>query len=47
MNLDDKEQALIGQVIPAAVAFLGLAFMACTLVIAGLPPCPALSASSP
>ncbi len=40
INLDDKEQALIGQVIPAAAAFLGLAFMACTLVIAGLPPLP-------
>ena len=40
INLDDQEEALIGQVIPAAVAFLGLAFMACTLVIAGLPPLP-------
>jgi len=40
MNLDDREQALIGQVIPAAAAFLGLAFVACTLVIAGLPPLP-------
>ncbi len=40
MNLDDKEQALIGQVIPAAAALLGLAFIACTLVIAGLPPLP-------
>jgi multicomponent K+:H+ antiporter subunit D len=40
LNLDDKEEALIGQVIPAAVAFLGLAFIACTLVIAGLPPLP-------
>jgi multicomponent K+:H+ antiporter subunit D len=40
MNLDDKEEALIGQVIPAAAAFLGLAFMACTLIIAGLPPLP-------
>jgi multicomponent K+:H+ antiporter subunit D len=40
MNLDDKEEALIGEVIPAAAAFLGLAFMACTLVIAGLPPLP-------
>ncbi|WP_255593310.1 monovalent cation/H+ antiporter subunit D [Acidovorax sp. sic0104] len=40
INLDDREEALIGQVIPAAVAFLGLAFMACTLVIAGLPPLP-------
>ena len=40
MNLDDKEEALIGEVIPAAAAFLGLAFIACTLVIAGLPPLP-------
>ena len=40
INLDDQEEALIGQVIPAATAFLGLAFMACTLVIAGLPPLP-------
>ena len=40
INLDDKEQVLIGEVIPAAAAFLGLAFMACTLVIAGLPPLP-------
>ncbi len=40
LNLDDKEEVLIGQVIPAAVAFLGLAFMACTLVITGLPPLP-------
>lgn len=38
MNLDDKEVALSGRVIPAAVAFMGLAFMACTLVITGLPP---------
>ena len=38
LNLDDNEEALIGQVIPAAVAFLGLAFIACTLVIAGMPP---------
>lgn len=38
MNLDDDEEILIGRVIPAAAAFLGLAFVACTLVIAGLPP---------
>ncbi len=38
LNLDDDELVLTGQVIPAAVALLGLAFMACTLVIAGLPP---------
>lgn len=38
MNLDDDEEVLIGRVIPAATAFLGLSFVACTLVIAGLPP---------
>lgn len=38
LNLDDAEEALTGRVIPAAVALLGLAFMACTLVITGLPP---------
>ena len=37
-ELDDEAQALAGRVIPAAVALLGLAFMACTLVVAGLPP---------
>ncbi|MEP6588450.1 MAG: cation:proton antiporter, partial [Polaromonas sp.] len=37
-NLDHDEEVLIGRVIPAAVALLGLAFMACTLVITGLPP---------
>ena len=40
INLDDQQTALVGQVIPAAAAVLGLAFMACTLVIAGLPPMP-------
>jgi multicomponent K+:H+ antiporter subunit D len=38
VNLDDSEQALIGRAIPAAMAFLGLAFIACTLLITGLPP---------
>ena len=38
LNLDDDQEALTGRVIPAAVALLGLAFMACTLVITGLPP---------
>ncbi|MEO8859406.1 MAG: monovalent cation/H+ antiporter subunit D [Burkholderiaceae bacterium] len=38
INLDDEEAVLIGRAIPAALAFLGLAFMLCTLVIAGLPP---------
>jgi multicomponent K+:H+ antiporter subunit D len=37
-NLDDDEQALIGRPIPAALAFLALAFLMSTLVIAGLPP---------
>ncbi len=37
-NLDDDEEALIGRAIPAALAFLGLSFMLCSLVIAGLPP---------
>jgi multicomponent K+:H+ antiporter subunit D len=38
VNLDDEEVALIGRAIPRSVAFLGLAFMLCTLVVAGLPP---------
>ncbi len=37
-NLDDDEQVLIGRAIPATLAFLGLAFLLCTLVVAGLPP---------
>lgn len=37
-NLDDDQTVLIGRAIPAAVAFLGLAFMLATLVLAGLPP---------
>jgi multicomponent K+:H+ antiporter subunit D len=38
INLDDEQEALIGRAIPAALAFLGVAFMVCTLVVAGLPP---------
>ncbi len=38
VNLDDEEAALIGQPIPIALAFLGLAFIVCVLLIAGLPP---------
>ncbi len=38
MNLDDQEQALIGRAMPAALAFLGLGFALCALVIAGMPP---------
>jgi len=37
-NLDDQQEALIGRPIPAATAQLGLAFIACTLLVAGLPP---------
>ena len=37
-SLDLDREALAGRVIPAAVALQGLAFMTCTLVIAGLPP---------
>ena len=38
VNLDDNAQALYGRAIPAGVAFLGLAFILCTLLLAGLPP---------
>jgi multicomponent K+:H+ antiporter subunit D len=37
-NLDDDARALIGRPIPAAMAFLGLSFLLCALLIAGLPP---------
>lgn len=37
-NLDDNEEALTGRAIPAALAFLGVAFTVCALVTAGLPP---------
>jgi multicomponent K+:H+ antiporter subunit D len=38
VNLDEDEEMLIGQAIPAATALLGLAFICCTLLVAGLPP---------
>ena len=38
LNLDEDEEVLIGRAIPAAMAFMGIAFMVCTLVISGLPP---------
>ncbi len=38
VNLDDEQQALYGRAIPAGIAFLGLGFMGCTLLLAGLPP---------
>ena len=37
-NLDDQEEVLIGRAIPAALAFLGLTFAVCGLVVSGLPP---------
>jgi multicomponent K+:H+ antiporter subunit D len=37
-NLDDEEAALVGRVIPVPLALLGLAFIACALLTAGLPP---------
>ena len=38
VNLDDEERPLIGKAMPAAMAFLGLAFTLCGLTLAGLPP---------
>ncbi|MGA0572400.1 monovalent cation/H+ antiporter subunit D [Variovorax sp. VNK109] len=38
VNLAEDETALIGRAIPAAIAFLGLTFLCCTLLVAGLPP---------
>jgi len=37
-NLDDDETPLVGRLIPISVALLGLAFIACALLVAGLPP---------
>jgi multicomponent K+:H+ antiporter subunit D len=38
VNLDDNAEALYGRAIPAGVAFLGLSFVGCTLLLAGMPP---------
>jgi multicomponent K+:H+ antiporter subunit D len=38
INLDDDEQALTGRAIPSGLAFLGVAFVLCALLVAGLPP---------
>ncbi len=38
VNLDDEAQALYGRAIPAGVAFLGLGFVGCTLLLTGMPP---------
>jgi len=37
-NLDDEALPLVGRAVPVSVAALGLAFMACALLVAGLPP---------
>ena len=38
INLDDDQKAMVGQVIPWTMAFLGLSFIACALLIIGMPP---------
>lgn len=37
-NLDDEQKAVVGQVIPWTMAFLGFSFIACALLIIGMPP---------
>jgi multicomponent K+:H+ antiporter subunit D len=37
-NLDDEEVPLIGRALPVSIALLGMAFMICALLVAGLPP---------
>jgi multicomponent K+:H+ antiporter subunit D len=37
-NLDDEQAPLVGRAVPVSLALLGLAFIACALVVAGLPP---------
>ena len=37
-NLDDEQKVVVGQIIPWAMAFLGLSFIACALLIIGMPP---------
>jgi len=37
-NLDDEQLPLVGRAFPVSIAALGLAFMACSLLVAGLPP---------
>jgi multicomponent K+:H+ antiporter subunit D len=37
-NLDDEEAPLVGRAFPVSIALLGLTFMACALLVAGLPP---------
>jgi multicomponent K+:H+ antiporter subunit D len=37
-NLDDDETPLVGRVFPVSLALLGIAYIACALLVAGLPP---------
>lgn len=37
-NLDDDALPLVGYALPVSVAMLGIAFLACALLVAGLPP---------
>ena len=37
-NLDDAQMPLVGRVFPVSIALLGVAFMTCALLVAGLPP---------
>ena len=37
-NLDDREMPLVGRAFPVSIALLGMAFMSCALLVAGLPP---------
>jgi multicomponent K+:H+ antiporter subunit D len=37
-NLDDEQKAVVGHAIPWTMAFLGLSFIACALLIIGMPP---------
>ncbi len=37
-NLDDQEAPLVGLAFPVSIALLGLAFMVCAVIVAGLPP---------
>jgi multicomponent K+:H+ antiporter subunit D len=40
VNLDDEEEPLVAVPFPASTALMGLAFVACVLLISGLPPLP-------
>jgi multicomponent K+:H+ antiporter subunit D len=37
-NLDDEEAPLVGRAFPVSIALLGLTFIACAVIVSGLPP---------